>query len=392
MSQNEIRLGAVATLHGAYSRMGEDGLRGARLAVAEFGGEVAGREIIVLEEGTTPNPEDAYYSAQKLVDEDGAEFVFGSISGNEGLAIRNYAIDRPDKTIFNGASGSQNLTFPHHAPNYFNFMMNGLQVMYGVGTYACKELGYRSVVTVGADYSYPWGQVGAFALEFCREGGKVLERKWLPLSTQDFAVFIENIPDEADAVMAALSGRDATLFLEQYAAAGIGKPLIGGSVTVVQAANTAEGALADTIEGSIYGSGVAVNNPYPEWQEFCNAYTEMFPDGPATPSWFAVGYYSNVKAALLSLEAVDGDLSDGHEAFRKALADIQFNGPCGPIRLDKYHQIVGSSFMSTIKRNDERKLYSELIKVNEEVDQMLGTDEEEFAALGLFGPDNPPCK
>jgi len=387
----ELRIGILYNAHGTYAAMGADGLRGARLAVAEFDNTVAGRPIIVLEEGTTPDPQDAYYSAKRLVEEQGVDFVVGPLSANEGLAVRNYAMDHPEITFVNGSSGAPNLTFPFHAPNFFNFVLNGVQAAAGLGQYAYDKLGYRMVVSIGESYSFPFAQIGAFTLEFCRAGGKVLDRHWVPVGEMDFSDFISSIPDDVDAVMAALSGNDSIVFLEQYAATGINKPLIGGSVLVDESLPHAEGALAKAIEGTIFGDVLAADNPDPTWQMYCEAYHKTFPDGRAYPSWFAVGYYSNMKAALLAMDSINGDLSNGQQAFQEALRTISFDGPCGRIYLDEHQHIVGNNFISTVQKGSDGRLEKTLIMVNEAVDQMLGMEADEFKKIGQFGLDNPPC-
>ena len=43
MAQETIKMGALATLEGAFTVLGEDGMRGVRMALAEHGNKVAGQ-------------------------------------------------------------------------------------------------------------------------------------------------------------------------------------------------------------------------------------------------------------------------------------------------------------------------------------------------------------
>src|SRR5215212_6342404 len=117
MDTEEIRLGVVATLIGPYTDMGMDGVRGVEMAVSEFGGRVAGRPLIMLKESSNAIPASAVDATASLLDRKKVDFVVGPLSGNEGLAIRDYAKARPDKTFINGNAATQDITLRDSAPN-----------------------------------------------------------------------------------------------------------------------------------------------------------------------------------------------------------------------------------------------------------------------------------
>ncbi|MGI9347360.1 MAG: ABC transporter substrate-binding protein, partial [Gammaproteobacteria bacterium] len=73
-------------------------------------------------------------------------------------------------------------------------------------------------------------------------------------------------------------------------------------------------------------------------------YKEAFPDGFPSPSLFAHAYYVNTKAALLALNEVGGDLSDGGEKLRTALSRLEFETPTGLVRLDHNRNAVANIF------------------------------------------------
>ncbi len=217
MSQQYIKIGLLATLLGPFKVMGEEGVRGATLALAEFGHEVGGVPVELVVEGTNAVPQTAVDSAYLLFARKNIDFLVGPLSGNEGLAIRDYAKTVPDRVFINGTAASQDITLRNPADNFFSFSMHGVQWMAGLGTYAYGKLGYRRVVTIGEDYSYPHAQVAGFMLEFCRAGGEIINKVWLPLGTTDFRPFLLALEGEIDAIFVALAGRDAVNFLEQYA-------------------------------------------------------------------------------------------------------------------------------------------------------------------------------
>src|SRR3990170_2609972 len=81
-------------------------------------------------------PDVAVEEARRLVEQEDADILIGPLSGDEGIAIANYAKEQPDKTFINGASGAQDTTLKVQAPNFFRFHTDGAQWSAGAGQYA----------------------------------------------------------------------------------------------------------------------------------------------------------------------------------------------------------------------------------------------------------------
>jgi branched-chain amino acid transport system substrate-binding protein len=391
MNTDFIRIGALATLVGPYAGMGEDGIRGVELAIAEFGGQIAGKRVLLIRESSNAMPEDAQIGTQTLLDQHGADFVIGPLSANEGMAVRDYAKTRLDKAFINGNAAAQDMTLRDPAPNMFSFSTNGVQWMAGLGTYAYEVQGYRRVATLGEDYTYPYSQVGGFMIEFCRAGGKVVRKFWVPLGTVSYDSVIAALPDDVDAIYVCLAGADALNFLKQYELSGKVKPLIGGTTITDQTVLSVKGTLIDRIVGMASAGPIADNNPDPAWQSFVKAYRDKYPKGLQSPSLFAFGYYVNTKGALLALQSIGGDLSDKQTRFKAALAALEFNSPTGPLKLDHNRQAVANMFLTTIAKKDDGTLYNQLIKTIPAVNTTLGVPETDYLKIGPLGRDNPAC-
>ena len=386
-----IKLGGLATLEGPFAVPGQDGFRGMELAIAEVGGEVAGKKIELIKEGSDATPQVARDKARKLIEQDQIDVLIGPLSGDEGLAIRDYAKTVPDKTFINGSSAAADTTLRDAAPNFFRFSTDGVQWQAGLGSYAYNDKGYRRVAIVAEDYSFPYSQVGGFLVEFCRAGGSVAEKFWVPIGTKDYSSVVTSMPTDIDAIYVALGGADAINFLQAYQQFGGEAPLIGGSITVDQTVLSSKGAVKERVLGAPSAGPIADSNEDPAWQEFVAAYKERFPDGLESPSLFAHAYYINTKAALLALQQVNGDLSNGQAAFKEALANLQFETPTGPVKLDHNRQAIANIYVTEVAENEDGTLYNRLVNVVEGVNQTLGVPEEEFLALGPFNRDNPSC-
>jgi branched-chain amino acid transport system substrate-binding protein len=392
MAADEIKLGVLATLIGPFSGMGEDGIRGVNLAVTEFGGEVAGRKITVIKESTNALPDSAEMMADMLLNQHKVDFIVGPLSGNEGLAIRDYATKHTDKAFINGTSAAQDMTLRDPAPNFFSFATNGVQWISGLAEYAYETLGYKRIATLAEDYSYPHGQVAGFTLQYCRIGGRIAERFWVPLGMTDYRMVIQNIPTDVDAIFVALAGTDAVHFLQQYGRSGRKTPLVAGTSTIDQTVLNVKDTLLDWLVGTVMCGPVAPNNPDPAWQTFLKTYRDKYPKALSSPSLFAWGYYVNTKAALLALRAVKGDLSNGQKPFMETLRKLEFDTPTGHVRLDRNQNAIGDMFINMVDRYTDGSLYSRLVKTIPRVDQTLGMTEADYLKIGPFNRDNPaPC-
>ncbi len=387
-----IRAGIVSILIGPYQLMGEDGIRGVELAFSEFDYRINETRIDFEVEGSNAIPDSAVGAVERLITQRAVDFTIGPLSGNEGLAVRDYAKGHPDRVFLNGIAGAQDITLRDPAPNFFSFSTNGVQWTAGLGKYVYEELGYKRVVTLGEDYSFPHSQVGGFTLEYCKAGGQIVEKFWTALGTIDYSHIIQALPDDIDAIFLALAGTDVVNFLQQYRETGQVLPLTGGATVADQTIMNSHPELAEYYVGMATSSPIADNNPDPRWQAFVEAYSRAFPDALVSPSLQAWGYYVNTKAALLALKAVDGDLSNGQAAFKQALANMEFESPTGLIRLDHNRNAIADVFITVVERGDDGQLYNRLEKTIPKVTQTLGIAEDEYLQIGVFDRDNPPCR
>jgi len=386
-------MGAIAVLEGAFTVLGEDSMRGVEMALEEFGYTAGGVTIELISASSDASPDSAIRAARKLVEQDGVQILVGPLSGSEGLAMRDYAKTQPNTTFINGVSGAQDTTLRNPAENFFRFSTDGAQWMAGLGEYVYNEKGYRSVAVLAEDYSFPYTQVFGFLEPFCRLGGEapIDARFWVPIGNSDYSSVIAALPDDVDAIYVALGGSDAVNFLTQYEQAGGDLPLIGGSIMVDQTVLGSEGRTRDFVIGTPSAGPVSDTWEDDRWADFVATYQEMFPDGFPSPSLFAHGYYINTKAALLALEEVGGDLSDGGVAYREALSNLSFETPTGMVSLDERRQAIADIFLTEVVEGPEGNLLNRTIQVTSQVNQTLGVPYEQFLEYGQVGRENPSC-
>lgn len=389
--EDPVKLGALATLEGVFAGPGQDGMRGVEMAIAKFNGTAGGREIELITASSDASPDSALRAARRLVENEEVDIMVGPLSGSEGIAVKNYSKEHPGVTFLNGSSGAQQTTLEDPSENFYRFSTDGVQWQAGLGSYVYNEKGWESVAIVAEDYSFPYAQIMGFMSEYCAEGGTVPEKLFVPLETRDYSSVIARLPEDVDALYIVLGGSDALNFLEQYQQMGGQKPMLTGSITVDQTVLSARGRQRDYLIGTPTAGPVADNWEDPTWQAFQDEYREMFPDGLPSPGLFAHAYYVNTLAALTALDQVDGDLSDGHAAFREALNNLELETPTGVISVDHNRQAVADIFLTEVAQAEDGSLYNEVVKVTEGVNQTLGFSEEEFLADGFAARDVPEC-
>ncbi len=389
-----IKIGFMATLEGTYTVLGEDGQRGFKLAMQQAGEKAGGKDLEVIVGATDASPESALRVVRKLVEQDKVDIVIGPLSGSEGIALRDYAKTQPQVTIINGISGAQETTFVDPAENFFRFNMDGAQWGAGLGEYVYNDKGWKTVASVAEDYSFGYTNFLGFALGYCKAGGKITERLWVPLGTKDFASIIAALPDDVDALYVGLGGGDAVNFLNQYQQAGGGDVgLIGGSIMVDGTVLSSKGDAKRMLIGTPSSGPQADTWDDPKWQAYVKAYQDAFPPEQRfpTPSLLGTGYYNATNAAIQCLNDVNGDLSDGQAAFRQCLSNLELDAPNGKITLDNNRQAIGSNFVSEVIEQPDGTLVSQFVKKIDGVNQTLGLPEDEFRALGLPSRDIVDC-
>jgi branched-chain amino acid transport system substrate-binding protein len=400
---DKLKIGVTGTLEGTYTVLGEDGMRGYELAVQAHGGKAGGKEIETIVGSTDASPDSAVRAAKKLVEQDKVDVLISPLSGSEGIAIRDYSKTQPQITVMNAGSGALETTYGDPSagvtpsPTFYRTNLDGAQWQAGLGDYAYNVKHYKKIATVGEDYSFVYTQVMGLTVEYCKAGGEITKRFWVPLGTKDFASVISALPDDVDAIYLGLGGADAVNFLNQYQQAGGNAHLLGGSIMVDQTVLSAKGKAKEAMIGTIAASGMADNDPNPKWQEFVKAYqghakTGYFKNAFNSPSLLAINYYNSADAVFKALDEVKGDLSDGNKKFREALNKLVLDAPNGKITLDENRQAIGTNFVTEVVKDEKGELISKVVKMIPNVQERLGFSKAAFDKFVPPGRDNPPCK
>lgn len=387
---SRIKIGVLAPLSGPLATLGRGSVRGVKLALAEFGAQVASKPVELIVESTLGLPENTRFKAEELIKKQYVDLIIGPLSSEESLAIRDLAQTYPDHTFLNGVFGAPTLTLDQTAPNFYNFGLNSAQAIAGLGRYAYHTAGYRRIAILAENYLFPRAQIAGFKLEFCALKGQIVAQIWLPLGSKSFPAIVDQLPADCDAILSLLNGADTAEFIRLYRQTATPKPVMGGTITTDQTA-LANRDHAEHLLGLVAAGPTADDNPDPRWQRFVRAHHSHFPAGFAFPSSFAHGYYTNTKAALLALQAVDGNLASGQERFRTVLDTLAFDAPGSHVWLDHKRGAVASNFITLTDRDTQGNVYRRLLAEIPEVTTTLGLTESDFLSHFDLDGTNPDC-
>lgn len=407
-----VRLGILGQCEGPFGGFHEDVVAGTTLALVQHAGaevasrtsaldgftgaEVAGTPIELVGVGCGDDtPDRILEEARRLVEQLGANVIIGPLSGDEGLAMAEYAKANPELTVLAGISGSQEQTLHVRAENYFRFYGDGAIWNAGLGDLLYNEKGWRKVAVIADDYSFGHTSAGGFIADFCGVGGEVTHRVFPPLGTTDYSSYIAQLPgpDEVDGYFWAVGGTGTQASLEAFVN---GK----GDLTGDQHAGNfffnpdLAQALGTDIAGAYVGgfATLPADVRTPEIEEYLAAADATWDtlagslsnNEPAPPSvaaefGFFYGYYTAGVALVEALEAVDGDVSDP-ATLHAALGDLTLDLPYGDISLDENRSGIVDVGLSQLVVDDNGEVVQETVAIVPGVDQTFG---------GTFGPDTP---
>lgn len=333
------------------------------------GGTIAGHPIAIVGYGcANDTASSALAQVQRLVGVDHAQVVIGPLSGDEGIAVANYAKTQPGLTFINGTSGAQDMTLKVRAPNVYRFNGDGAQWSAGVGDYAYRKLGWRHAVVVMDDYAFGWTSAAGFIADFCADGGTVT-RIYPPLGTTDYSSYIAQIPQKFDGLFSAVGGSGLLDFLKQYVQARgpFKKNTLAGNIFLGDPATIAAVHAGDA--GALEGTSTTEDTTSPNAAAYIAALKQAYPaktnslPAPGTlaglaNSVFTVNYYDAAWALDKALTAVHGDLSNGQAALHAALAKTSLpDAPYGPITLDQNRQAIITNYIADVSSTGVKTIY-----------------------------------
>lgn len=390
---DEIRIGTIGPITGWATIFGQGALNGVNLALEEHGNAFNGVPIKVFSEDTKADVEVMRTKMDSLKNRDKVHVIIGPSLGHEGMAAVDWGARNPDVPMLIGYSAPEDITMRKATNSVIRPGWTGAQVIFNFGQYCAKDLGYKKVIIVGQDYSYPWDQAAGFIRGFLENGGEKVERIWHPVEAVDFSSIMAKLmgmSKEYDAVLNNSGGAQVVAFFKQWKQFGLDKvyPQILGQANVPIVSMLTE--LGDSSLGVYSSLHYYDGNPSEANQKFRENYKKKFGQYPDV---IAVQGYDAMNVAFKAMEAIDGQVDDT-EKFIAALRQVKMGAdesPRGPFYFDKYANPVQNIYIKKVVKKDGM-LMNEAVKTYENVSQFgpYADIAEKYMAAPATTRDYPP--
>lgn len=244
-----INIGHLTPMTGFLGTLGHHAVDGMLMAEEEINaaGGINGRQLNVMSEDSI-NPENATTKAQRMLGQDGAEFLMGEISSASALAISQVAARNeklfvavgPRSDVLRGESCSKYM-FCTDIPN--TVMVNAV----GAALQRDGMVEGKKFVTLTADYVFGHDLLEAAKAFFDRSGGIHLSDELIATDVTDFSPYIIKVRQaQPDVVCLNLAGNQVTNFVKQYAEFGLPYPMVGFNLNTADAWAAGVGNLSGT--------------------------------------------------------------------------------------------------------------------------------------------------
>jgi branched-chain amino acid transport system substrate-binding protein len=372
-------------------------LRGTDPAAGLEGASFGGRPVEMLVGCTlVSNLSGLIIEVRRLIESGGADVVVGPVGDTEGIIVRRLAARYPNVTFVLGASGAQATTLSDPQPNLFRFVADGAQKTAGLAAHAYTDLGWRRAALVMDPPPHSWESAAGFVAEFCALGGTVVSRHVLlaGLAPGGEAADRElgaRLAREVDGTLLIATSFSPAQFLRAYRRRTTRLPqrLVVNGFAFARPGGLSPGRV--DLSGVVLGGDVPLTSERPQWrrqeQAYARAFPQLRPDSAHGPLEFAP--YMVAEALARALERVDGDLGRGGRRLRAALSKVAFDGPAGPVRLDRNRQAIVSVHLRRIEGRG-RRARTVPFRVVEEVDQSFGGAFDAGTPAPSF--ESPKCR
>lgn len=221
VSDDVVRIGVLTDMSGIYSDLAGDGaVEAVRMAVEDFGGEVAGAPIEVIVYDHLNQADVAAATAREWFDVGGVDMITDLSNSGAALAVAGVAKEMQRHVIVNGASNI-GVTNDVCSPYAVHWAYDAYSLANGTGK-AVVEDGGLEWFFLTVDFAFGIGLEEQVAEVVNEAGGSVLGSARHPLGTTDFASYVLQAQSSgAEIVGIASTGGDAVNAINAAAEFGI---------------------------------------------------------------------------------------------------------------------------------------------------------------------------
>jgi branched-chain amino acid transport system substrate-binding protein len=370
---SDIVLGDIDDLSGLYADIGgTGGVEAMKMAIADSGGTVLGRNVQILVADHQNKPEIGASKFREWADQKGLNFLIAGSNTSVAIAMAKVAAEKKVVYVVVGAVGAS-LTNEDCTPYSVHYVIDTTALANGTAS-AMVEKGGKTWFYLAADYTFGAQLQNAASRVVEAKGGKNVGAVRVPLSTADFSSFLLQAQASGAQVLGlAMAGHDFTNSLKAANEFGITR--------------TMKPAALDAYITDIHSLGLQAAQGlflttawYWDLDDDTRAFARRFFDKmKKEPTMNQAGYYSATLTYLRAVKAVGTTDSDKvmAELKKTKINDVFVKG--GYIRADGV--MIHPLYVMQVKSPQESRYPWDYFKV---VKQMSGEE--------AFGPMTGLCR
>jgi len=222
---NDVVIGDIDDLSGLYADIGgAGGVEAIKMAIADSGGAVLGRNVVVLVADHQNKPNIGASKFREWADQKGLNFLLAGSNTAVAIAMAKIAAEKKVVYIVIGAVGAS-LTNEDCTPYSVHYTVDTSALANGTAA-AMVEKGGKTWFYLTADYAFGAQLQNAASKVVEAKGGKNVGAVRVPLSTADFSSFLVQAQASGAQVLAlANAGADFTNSLKSANEFGITKTM-----------------------------------------------------------------------------------------------------------------------------------------------------------------------
>jgi branched-chain amino acid transport system substrate-binding protein len=343
----KVRLGLMLPFSGTYAQLGVAIENGLRLAIAENGGRLGGREVEFFRVDDESDPGKATDNANRLITRDKVDVLVGTVHSGVAMGMLKVARETGTLLVIPNA-GADAATGPLCAPNVFRTSFSNWQPVHPLGK-VMAEKGHKRAAFITWKYAAGEESLASFKEGFAAAGGTVIKELFLPFPNVEFQALLTEIAAlKPDAVACFFAGGGAVKFVKDYAAAGLKDRIpLYGSGFLTEGVLAAQGEAADGLLTTLH---YADSLDTPRNKAFRGSYSKAY---KAEPDVYAVQGYDTGLLLMHALAKVRGDLSDP-KAITSAMEGAVIDSPRGQWKMSKAHNPIQDIYLRRVEKGDNK--------------------------------------
>lgn len=353
-----VKVGFITDMSGLYSDSdGKGGAEAIRMAIADYGGKVAGRPVELLTSDHQNKADIAAAKAREWIDRDGVNMIIGGANSATGLATNQVTAEKKTPYI-NVSGGSDEFTNEQCSPYTVHYAYDTMSLAKGTAS-AVSKLGGKSWYFLSADYAFGKAMEKNASAVVLADGGKVLGTTRHPLSASDFSSFlIQAQSSKAQVLALANAGGDAINSIKAAKEFGVNKTMKIAPMLLFLSDVHSLG--LETAQGLVFTDHWYwnQNEKTRQWA------TRYFAKMKRMPTALQAADYSATTSYLKAVDAAGGTDSDKVMAQLKKLKINDFYAR-GYIREDG--SMIHDMFLMQVKKPSESKEPWDYYKVLETI-------------------------